>query len=46
MFGADALAVAVKHPKSAYIDFLDLLGKKVDHPVVQSFKVRKANFEK
>merc|ERR1719412_2642183 len=36
-FGSEALATGVKYPKACYINFLDLLGKKTDHELVQSF---------
>jgi len=39
-FGSDAMAVCVKSPKHCYVYLLDLLGKKVDHPLVESFKTR------
>merc|ERR1712106_1143082 len=39
-FGSDAMVVCVKSPKSCYVYMLDLLGKKVDHPVVKAYKER------
>lgn len=39
-FGSDAMAVCVKSPKHCYVYLLDLLGKKVDHPLVKSYKTR------
>lgn len=36
-FGSEALATGVKYPKACYMNFLDLLGKKTDHELVQSF---------
>merc|ERR1712106_1260621 len=39
-FGSDAMVVCVKSPKSCYVYMLDLLGKKVDHPVVKAYKQR------
>jgi len=39
-FGSDAMAVCVKSPKSCYVYMFDLLGKKVDHPMVVRFKER------
>ena len=36
-FGSEALATGVKYPKACYINFLDLLGKKTDHEIVQAF---------
>jgi len=39
-FGSDAMGVCVKSPKHCYVYLLDLLGKKVDHPLVESYKKR------
>lgn len=39
-FGSDAMAVCVKSPKHCYVYMFDLLGKKVDHPMVKSYKAR------
>jgi len=39
-FGADAMAVGVKDPKRCFVYLLDLLGKKVDHPLVIRYKQR------
>ncbi|XP_039293804.1 hypoxia up-regulated protein 1 isoform X4 [Nilaparvata lugens] len=39
-FGEDALTVGVRFPKLCYTHFLELLGKKIDHPLVQVFKKR------
>jgi len=39
-FGSDAMAVCVKSPKHCYVYLLDLLGKKVDHPLVKSYMAR------
>jgi len=39
-FGADAMAVGVKDPKSCFVYLLDLLGKKVTHPIVQRYQQR------
>ena len=36
-FGSEALATGVKYPKACYINFLDLLGKKIDHALVKDF---------
>ena len=36
-FGSEALATGVKYPKACYMNFLDLLGKKTDHELVQAF---------
>ena len=36
-FGAEALATGVKYPKLCYMNFLDLLGKKADHKLVEAF---------
>jgi len=40
LIGEDALSVAVRFPSNAYLYFLDLLGKKIDNPVVQLFQKR------
>lgn len=39
-FGEEALAVGVYSPSNCYIYFLDLLGKKIENPVVDIFKER------
>eukprot|EP00092_Neocalanus_flemingeri_P017762 GFUD01019219.1.p1 GENE.GFUD01019219.1~~GFUD01019219.1.p1 ORF type:complete len:972 (-),score=363.80 GFUD01019219.1:226-3141(-) len=39
-FGSDAMVVCVKSPKHCYVYLLDLLGKKVDHPIVTAYKER------
>jgi len=39
-FGSDAMGVGVKNPKYCYGYMLDLLGKKVEHPIVQAYKAR------
>lgn len=39
-FGEDAQNVAVKFPSKAYGYLLELLGKTVDHPIVQLYKKR------
>lgn len=39
-FGENALTVCVRFPSNCYIYFLDLLGKKVDNPVVDLYKKR------
>lgn len=39
-FGEDALTVGVRFPSNCYIYFLDLLGKKIDNPVVELYKNR------
>merc|ERR1719244_1057753 len=39
-FGSDAMNVCVKSPKHCYVYLLDLLGKKVDHPLVKSYQKR------
>ena len=36
-FGSEALATGVKYPKACYMNFLDLLGKSVDHELVKEF---------
>ena len=40
LIGEDALNVAVRFPKNAYLYFMDLLGKKLDNPIVQQFQKR------
>ncbi|XP_014286232.1 hypoxia up-regulated protein 1 isoform X2 [Halyomorpha halys] len=44
-FGEDALTVGVRFPKQCYIYLLDLLGKKVDNPVVKLFQQRFPYYE-
>ena len=39
-FGDEALGIGVKFPNLCYSYFLDLLGKKMDHPAVTSFQER------
>lgn len=39
-FGEDALTIGVRFPKQCYVYLLDLLGKKVDNPVVKLFQER------
>ena len=39
-FGDEALGIGVKFPNLCYSYFLDLLGKKMDHPAVASFQQR------
>merc|ERR1719361_15498 len=39
-FGSEALATGVKYPKACYMNFLDLLGKSVDHEIVKEFSKR------
>lgn len=39
-FGEDAMAVSVRFPKNCYSYLLDLLGKKVDSPIVKLFQQR------
>lgn len=39
-FGEDALTVGVRFPKLCYTHFLELLGKQIDHPLVEVFKKR------
>lgn len=39
-FGEDAQNVAVKFPSKGYGYLLDLLGKKIDNPIVQLFQKR------
>jgi len=44
-FGDDAMVVCVKKPKYCYAYLLDLLGKKVDHPMVAAYKTRFPQYE-
>jgi len=44
-FGDDAMVVCVKKPKYCYAYLLDLLGKKVDHPIVTAYKARFPQYE-
>jgi len=37
-FGDPALTQAIKHPKTAYFQLRDLLGKSLDNPLVKSFQ--------
>ena len=37
-FGSDALSAGVRFPKTCYFYLLDLLGKKVDHPLVKEYQ--------
>ncbi|CAI6347805.1 unnamed protein product [Macrosiphum euphorbiae] len=39
-FGKDALTVGVRFPSNCYVYFLDLLGKKIDNPIVDLYKTR------
>ncbi|XP_014255771.1 hypoxia up-regulated protein 1 isoform X2 [Cimex lectularius] len=39
-FGEDAMGVCVRFPKNCYVYLLDLLGKKVDNPIVKLFQQR------
>ncbi|XP_012264301.2 hypoxia up-regulated protein 1 isoform X2 [Athalia rosae] len=39
-FGEDAQVVAVRFPKNSYSYILDLLGKPIDHPLVQLYQKR------
>jgi len=39
-FGADAINVCVKKPDKCYAYLVDLLGKAVDHPLVQAYRER------
>lgn len=45
MFGGDAVNVGVKAPKKCYFYFLDLVGKKFDHPQVKLFRERFPYYE-
>ena len=40
MFGGDAINIGVRFPKNCYFYFLDLLGKKFEHPQVKLFRER------
>jgi len=40
LIGEDALNVGVKFPALCYSYFMDLLGKKIDNPVVKLFQQR------
>jgi len=40
LIGDDAMTVAVRFPANAYLYFLDLLGKKIDNPMVQLYQKR------
>lgn len=40
LVGEDALNVAVRFPSNAYLYFMDLLGKKMDNPIVELFQKR------
>ncbi|CAG7836274.1 unnamed protein product [Allacma fusca] len=40
LIGEDALNVAVRFPQNAYMYFLDLLGKRIDNPIVKQFQKR------
>jgi len=42
-FGSDAMSVCVKSPKHCYTHLTDLLGKKIDNPLVQLYKARFAH---
>nr|CAD7592318.1 unnamed protein product [Timema genevievae] len=44
-FGEDATTVAVRFPKNSYSYLLDLLGKKLDNPVVKLFQKRFPYYE-
>jgi len=39
-YGSDAMNVCVKSPKHCYRYLLDLLGKKLEHPLVEAFQKR------
>ncbi|XP_057663331.1 hypoxia up-regulated protein 1 [Diorhabda carinulata] len=40
LFGEDAQSIGVRFPKLAFSYLLDLLGKSIDHPIVQLYKQR------
>lgn len=40
LFGEDAQTIGVRFPKLAFSYLLDLLGKNIDHPIVQLYKQR------
>ncbi|KAL1506385.1 hypothetical protein ABEB36_005758 [Hypothenemus hampei] len=44
-FGEDAQTVGLRFPKQAYSYILDLLGKSIDHPLVQLFQSRFPYYE-
>ncbi|XP_049875335.1 hypoxia up-regulated protein 1 [Pectinophora gossypiella] len=44
-FGEDAVTVGVRFPKNSYKYLLDLLGKPIDHPLVQAFRERYPYYE-
>lgn len=39
-YGEDAQTVGIRFPKNSYHYLLDLLGKDIDHPIVQQYKAR------
>lgn len=39
-YGEDAQTVGIRFPKNSYHYLLDLLGKDIDHPIVQQYKTR------
>ena len=45
MFGGDAINIGVRFPKNCYFYFLDLVGKKFDHPQVKLFRERFPYYE-
>lgn len=45
LFGEDAQTVGLRFPKQAYSYLLDLLGKDIDHPLVQLFAKRFPYYE-
>ncbi|XP_067011480.2 hypoxia up-regulated protein 1 isoform X2 [Anabrus simplex] len=45
LFGEDAASLGVRFPKNSYSYLLDLLGKRIDNPVVQLFQQRFPYYE-
>lgn len=39
-FGEDALTTGIRFPSNTFFYLLDLLGKKVDNPIVELYKMR------
>jgi hypoxia up-regulated 1 len=44
-FGEDAATIGVRFPKNSYSYLLELLGKRVDNPIVQLYKQRFPYYE-
>lgn len=45
LFGEDAQTVGIRFPKNAYVYLLDLLGKDINHPMVQLYQKRFPYYE-